>query len=58
MKIKMTKDYSDHPDEPRKGAILTVVRKSYSGSYLEYYSCEWDGVDIIIYPEECEVFEK
>ncbi|ALM02624.1 exonuclease [Klebsiella phage KpS8] len=54
MKVKMTKHYSAHPEEPRSGDILEVVSEKYNGSFLDHYMCEWKGMDIVVYPDECE----
>lgn len=54
MKVKMTKHYSAHPEEPRSGDVLEVVSEKYNGSFLDHYMCEWKGMDIVVYPDECE----
>lgn len=54
MKVKMTKDYSAHPEEPRLGDVLEVVSEQYNGAFIDYYRCEWKGMDYIVFSDECE----
>lgn len=64
MKIRMITDYSELPDDPKKGDVLDIFDIEYDYNYeeyvvvhVDYYVCEWQGGYIIIYPYECEEVE-
>ncbi|AII27700.1 hypothetical protein K5Y72_003087 [Escherichia coli] len=54
MKVKMISDFSDVDGYPKTGDILEVREEIFNGSFLECYSCEWNGKRLDIYPYECE----